>query len=416
MGRVSEADKQLQYALHALGGNPGTVDGIRGPKTNAALAEIQARHPELAGLEGDELTLAVVGLAGEKTRELVVNQDNLSRDEWRQLQAGLHVMGIDSGPLDGLPGRVTHAALDTFTAREQAFAAVNTAESGQTQPASVRGNDGMQARPAVYYAGPPVITVDVGHGHYIGEDKNGNPVQRFDPGAVVTGLNGEQITEYELNVMLAAQLGRDLEAAGFEVVYTNLGSEADPLANQYEARYGIVQAAYNASEAQQIGTLAGHISVHHNAFVQDASVHGARYYFSSSGNDVSKEWADVLMEQDGYARRDTGYRLERDTPIRTASSSEAGLPQGVPAVLLEPGFMTNPEDLARMMSDAGRMAISHNVVEATVAHYNARRAQDISMPPLDRGQEPVYEANAGEQLSPSHGIVAGLVGDSLNLG
>ena len=156
--------RTLQRRLHALGFDPGPVDGVSGQKTRIALEEFQ----KSIGLEPDgrisqqllEALYAAPPLsdenggtaqppkrtatkAGQETpsrnspppatqataRDSTPKPDpkldpnigprtqtkiSLSRAETRILQRRLHALGFDPGPIDGIPGQKTRIALEEF--------------------------------------------------------------------------------------------------------------------------------------------------------------------------------------------------------------------------------------------------------------------------------------------------------------
>jgi murein DD-endopeptidase MepM/ murein hydrolase activator NlpD len=106
----------LQVALRAKGLYAGTVDGVRGPQTSAAVQRFQARRG-----------LAVDGVAGPATRR-ALGRRGRPRLGHRVLAAGAHGWdvaalqwllarhGFPSGPFDGSLGPRTDAALRRFQA------------------------------------------------------------------------------------------------------------------------------------------------------------------------------------------------------------------------------------------------------------------------------------------------------------
>jgi peptidoglycan hydrolase-like protein with peptidoglycan-binding domain/DNA invertase Pin-like site-specific DNA recombinase len=106
------AVRDVQRALRRLGWQPGPVDGLYGPRTQAAVI----RYQTAAGLAAD-------GVVGAGTRQALTNaqREPLRRGagfaqpggspQVRDLQADLKRRGVDPGPVDGLYGPNTEAAV-----------------------------------------------------------------------------------------------------------------------------------------------------------------------------------------------------------------------------------------------------------------------------------------------------------------
>ena len=161
---------------------------------------------------------------------------------------------------------------------------------------------------------PPkkIIIIDAGHGG-------------TEPGSVKQGIQ-----EKDINLQIALQLQKRLEAKGYKVVMTRDDDTAISLKNR----------AKLANQAK--GDLL--ISIHQNSF-RDASVHGIEVYYNSDKTTNDQQLAQMIQEslinETGAKNRgihsDNGLVVTRETIM--------------PAVLVETAFISNDDELDLIMSD-----------------------------------------------------------------
>jgi peptidoglycan hydrolase-like protein with peptidoglycan-binding domain/DNA invertase Pin-like site-specific DNA recombinase len=145
--------RALQRRLRALGQRPGPVDGIFGPRTEAAVERVQ----------GDS-GLPVDGIVGPQTRR-VLNAETpplapgagygrrAGSLHVRAVQRRLRALGLRPGPIDGLYGPRTRAAIERFqrTAGEPASGVLSAATAtalrrADGDPPSRRASDPRRER------------------------------------------------------------------------------------------------------------------------------------------------------------------------------------------------------------------------------------------------------------------------------
>ncbi len=175
-----------------------------------------------------------------------------------------------------------------------------------------------------------IIVVDAGHG---------------GPDGGAEGVDGTQ--EAELNLAIAKALQEEGEKRGIKVIMTRETQEGLYAAENLEKKWRKLEdmkcrkAIIDESKADTA------VSIHMNCFQADASVRGAQVFYPKSGNaeilKKSEALADAVQQhlitglKDGTNRLHMGkgsvYLLENPT---------------VPTILVECGFLSNPQDLSSL--------------------------------------------------------------------
>ena len=101
--------RQAQEALKNKGRDPGPIDGVLGPRTVAALDAYQKAEGLATTGRLDAKTMASLGIQ-------VLPEPRLRADHVRELQQALADRGHDPGPVDGVMGTRTRAALRKYAA------------------------------------------------------------------------------------------------------------------------------------------------------------------------------------------------------------------------------------------------------------------------------------------------------------
>jgi N-acetylmuramoyl-L-alanine amidase len=223
---------------------------------------------------------------------------------------------------------------------------------------------------------PPVVMLDPGHGGK-------------DPGAI--GVSGT----YEKNIALATafELKRQLEAGGrYQVVLTRIGDRFIPL----EDRVGLAEKARAAL----------FVSMHADAFT-DHSIRGASVYTLSNGasDPVAAALARRENSSDRFAgpgfhgvppavaqilaslvkeetRRDSARMahsvvgaFDQDINLLPNPARHAGFivlkAADIPSVLVEMGFMSNPQDEAALRRPAHRTKVAEAMKRAVDLYFAA---------------------------------------------
>lgn len=169
------------------------------------------------------------------------------------------------------------------------------------------------------------VVLDAGHGG-------------ADPGKV----SEEGVLEKDLNLVITRRLAKELEDAGVEVILTRTGDEGP---GQDQAEAGSRKLADLKARTERINEeypdLA--VSIHQNSY-PDPSVRGVQVFYYSRSE--AGERMAALMEK---AFREG---LPEETRVRDSKANEEYYllrNTEVPAIILECGFLSCPEELSLLM-------------------------------------------------------------------
>lgn len=197
-----------------------------------------------------------------------------------------------------------------------------------------------------------LIFVDAGHGwvdggssarltadgEYVYEEKdeNGQTIYVTESGTVVSETDFTHILEKDITLVLSQKLKRALEAMGYTVGETRTGdTEADCPVN-------LINGIFNAQRRPAYVNEQGadyFVSLHCNTY-PDSAVSGTRIYYSQY-RDSSLELATALKVA-LLSEMEIDATLHTDNLAITRESA-------MPAVLIESGFVTNHDDLAKLL-------------------------------------------------------------------
>ncbi|MEA2507884.1 MAG: N-acetylmuramoyl-L-alanine amidase [Actinomycetota bacterium] len=315
-GTFGPSTKQAVRAFQQLRGT--LVDGVVGPDTWLELVEASWRL-------GD--------------RVLYLKQPPLRGDDVATLQARLNALGFDAGRDDGIFGKQADAAVRAFQKE------YGVQEDGIFGPRSHAALVGLRVdRPGVSVdlreelkraegsgIRKALIVVDPGHGG-------------TDPGEHPSG----RIPESHICWDIAERLAARLVGAGARVRLSRNEAESP-------------ESAERAMRANAIGADL-FLSLHLNAHPEPQAEGASTYYFRASR--AGEALAEAIQgELIGLGLRDCrshgrAYPILRETRM--------------PAVLIEPAFISNPTEAARLEDPAFRSAVADAVLVGTRTYYEAR--------------------------------------------
>lgn len=185
-----------------------------------------------------------------------------------------------------------------------------------------------------------IVVIDAGHGG-------------TDPGASGT-YNGATYKEKDLTLSIAKKVQEILTNKGIPVVMTRSGDiyptldERPALANQQNA--------------------ALFVSIHINSVDNAPAANGVEVYYSASNNGdeygvTSKELAKSLLDEvlKLTGQKSRGVKSESHVVTRKCS---------MPAALYEVGFITNPEEIEKMVSDDFQQKVAQGLANGIIQTWN----------------------------------------------
>jgi len=301
-----------------------TVDGVVGPETYGALEEARWRL-------GDRI------LSHSATHPMV-------GDDVAALQRRLVELGFDTGRIDGVFGEPTARAVRDFQhnvgLRADGTCGPGTFKSLDRLARTVVGGRARDLRESeqIHAAGPTlpgkIVVIDPGHG---GDD----------PGKVAHDL-----TEAAVVSDLAARVEGRLAATGV-TVYLTRGVDGGRVSETERAAFA------NSTNADVV------ISLHVDGS-EDRQPHGvATYYFGAlvNGHSAAGERFAGLVQREIVARTDL-----RDCRTH-AKTWDLLRYTRMPAVRVELGYVTNPDDAARLGDPDFRDVVAEAIVVAVQRLY-----------------------------------------------
>lgn len=342
-GHRHRAVADLQTRLERLGFviEPSELGGTFGPSTETSVKEFQQRWGlDVDGIVGEATWRALVESSWNLgDRPLRLSEPFLRGDDVRELQASLNALGFTAGKHDGIFGLGTASALRDFQRNlaidEDGIAGLETIRALRRLRMVIKPGLGPRiSEREARRAHPPGIegkriVVDPGHG-----------------GGDAGGIAPAGETEADYVFRLAANTARLLDALGAHTALTR-GPNDGPAES---AR------AQMANRAAADVVVSIHLNWHHTPIAAGA----ATYYFqhgkvaSEPGEHLANLVQEALIEagRPDCSTHGKAYPLLRETQM--------------PAVIVEPGFISNPDELAELSSSVDTLA---KAIADAIARY-----------------------------------------------
>lgn len=206
-----------------------------------------------------------------------------------------------------------------------------------------------------------IICIDAGHG------KNSyNKQELIAPNSLQTkiafasGTSGKNQTEEELNLIIALKLESKLKALGATVYMTRTTHESDMT---------------NIDRAEFANAVYADISVKiHADGIENSSVHGVsmlvpsnQYINNQSICDESIKAGEIILEEVVNSTGAVNRGVMERNDLTGFNWTK------VPVVLLEMGFMTNPEEDAKMETEEYQQKIVDGIVSGLLKYFEYRQ-------------------------------------------
>jgi N-acetylmuramoyl-L-alanine amidase len=337
-GPVADLQRRLQSACAP----DLAVDGVFGPATLQATRRFQQERGLAAdGLVGPETWLNLVEAGYQLGDRLLWHSQVLMRgDDVRELQHLLNLLGFNAGPEDGIFGQAAQAAVEEFQRNTgvgvdgvvgpDTVAMLRRLRRGhQTAGVAhrVREQESLRELAGRGLAGARIV-IDPSHG-------------LADAGSVgPTGL-----LEAEVSWAVATRVAARLSAQGAQAVLAR-GPHTSPTPSE-RARFA------NELSADLVLAIAT------NALDNPAAGGAASYYFGSPSfvSETGRLLAELVQEELDAA----GWRPDcRAHPVTWTILQETRMP----AVTVEPGFITSPSDEAKLGNPRDQDRLADALVRA----------------------------------------------------
>lgn len=183
-----------------------------------------------------------------------------------------------------------------------------------------------------------VVVIDPGHG---------------SPDGGATGHSGT--LEKDINLAIANKLGSYLQQGGAHVIYTREDDNA--VTDNLNAKIKEIKRA-DLSNRKNLKNNSGadlFISIHMNKFEQ-SKYKGAQVFYPGNSPE-SKKLAETIQQSITEFADNTNYREAKDSnnDIFILNDSK------IPSVLVECGFLSNPEEEAKLMSQEYQSEIAYAI-------------------------------------------------------
>ncbi len=351
-GQVGPEVEDVQRRLADLGLPCADDAGVFSEGTRAAVRAFQQQRGLPAdGVVGDDTWRSLVGASYRLgDRLLYVTRPLMHGDDIRELQRRLNRLGFDCGYDDGLYGQQTFEALREFQLNVgldvDGIAGQSTIDvltrlhrQHQSAPAYVAREREQLRRSHRTTLASARVMIDPAHGP-------------DDPG--VRSLDG--VAEHAVTWQIASVVEGQLAALGAHVVLAR-GPGTTPTPSQRAAHA-------NREDVEVI------LSIHLNADGSPRARGAAGYHFGTEGyvSERGRALAELAVERIVEATGTAHCRVHASTSALLRESR-------APAVIIEVGFLSHPEEGRALATSAHQRRVGAELVDALVCFLLGSRAE-----------------------------------------
>lgn len=337
-GDRSQEVSDIQSRLRSLGFEIQDENGFFGPATVAAVRAFQQRRSMLVdGIVGPQTWNELVEASWQLgDRTLYLTHPFMRGDDISELQRRLNALGFDAGREDGIFGPLAYNAIKGFQAE---YGIPEDGMFGQRTHYALAGLRVERPGTAAHLREElrhktghslhgRMVMIDPGHG-------------AADPG----GSSPSGITEAELCWELSLSIAERLVAAGAGVRFTRNEPECP-------------EQSERAQRANELDTDL-FISLHLNANKEPTAEGASAYHWGTSraGAELAESIQSRLVS---FGARDCRVH-GRSFPILRETK--------MPAVMVEPAFITNPDEAKRLEDPDHRNALAQAIVDGIARFY-----------------------------------------------
>lgn len=192
------------------------------------------------------------------------------------------------------------------------------------------------------------IVIDAGHG---------------DPDGGAVGVSG--IVEKDINLAIAMKLREVLDAKGYVTIMTRTGDKGI-----YDAQSSTIRQMKRSDMNKRLAIMKNSgadlfVSIHMNSF-ENKSANGLHVFYSSNHEEVKKLAEMIQLRMSDITGASTHTIKAADESLFLMKNPP------VPAILVECGFLSNPQEEQKLADDRYQAKLAWAIAEAVEEYYTSK--------------------------------------------